>query len=539
MPKKVQTFGIALALSGLLLVAGVLVVGAQSGGPGNNTVYIPIVNRGGAATPAPTPGPVPVAAHAVITAYDGPQTCLACHAKEGQDAAHSEHVQWTGKWKEVNTYCTAPEPADYACLSCHATTGKVLNPTANDVDCLICHQDAYQRSLQPLSINLTVVDWQGNTKVYHVPQKNAQGNYTFQPRFDLMSPGTTMVQLARTVHLPTRGTCLRCHAKAGGGDGVKRGDLSTASINPAYNSDVHLSPQGGNLLCQDCHVPTNHQIPGKGIDLRISEGGTVKDCKSCHTADVNNHSAKLLQHMDRVSCQTCHIPKFGKDVATEMSRDWRTPHWNPAGCNGQGAWIGEEVKASNVKPEYTFWNGQSSVYSLQNPIQPDPNGQYTLADALGSISDGKIYPIKVHTAWQPRSTATGRMVQYDVLWNFMTGFFEQAAQRGLIFMGLQPTDSNGNPAYQWVNTRAEQLITHGVEPAANALACANCHGGGQMNFQAMGYALKGPQSQVCTQCHGAEKNPGFTAIHSKHVDQKRYDCSKCHNFTRPERGLTK
>ncbi len=162
---------------------------------------------------------------------------------------------------------------------------------------LVCHNDTYRRSLQPLDIPVTVLDWQGNTKTYMTPRKNAEGNYTMQPRFDLMPPGTTMVSLAQNVHLPTRATCLRCHAGAGGGDGVKRGDISTATINPSLKSDVHMSPQGGNF-----------------------------------------------------TCQTCHIPTFAKDVATEMSRDWTHPAWNPAACSGQGGWVGEEVKASNVVP---------------------------------------------------------------------------------------------------------------------------------------------------------------------------------------------
>jgi len=520
---------LGLAMLGILITASLNAAQAQNGTALSFTTFLPMLTTTG--------GIPPTGGHAGITAYNGPQTCIACHPSEAQGALHSEHVQWAGKWKEVNTYCTAPEPADYACLSCHATTGKVTDLTENDVDCLICHQDKYQRSLQPLTIDVTITDWQGNIKVYHTPQKNAQGNYTFQPRYDLMAPGTTMVQLAQTVHLPTRATCLRCHAKAGGGDGVKRGDLSTASINPAYASDVHLSPQGGNLLCQDCHVPSNHQIPGKGIDLRIAEGGTVKACADCHASDVGGHSARLKNHMGRVSCQTCHIPKYAKDVATEMSRDWRSPHWNPAGCNGQGAWIGEEVKAQNVQPGYVFWNGQSSIYSLADAIQHDSDGRYTLARASGSITDGKIYPIKEHTAWQPRSSVTGQMVQYDVLWNFWTGFFEEAAQRGLLFMGLQPLDGQGNKTYEWVNARAEQLITHGVEPASNALECQDCHGGGQMDFQSMGYALKGPHSQVCTQCHESEDNPGFNSVHDKHVKDKGYDCSRCHSFSRPERGL--
>jgi hypothetical protein len=30
---------------------------------------------------------------------------------------------------------------------------------------------------------------------------------------------------------------------------------------------------------------------------------------------------------------------------------------------------------------------------------------------------------------------------------------------------------------------------------------------------------------------------GFMKMHEKHVSDKEYDCSVCHTFTRPERGL--
>jgi hypothetical protein len=381
-------------------------------------------------------------------------------------------------------------------------------------------------------VPLTVTDWQGNQKTYNTPQENPDGSYTMQPRFDLMPAGTTMAQLAQNVHLPTRATCLRCHAKAGGGDGVKRGDISTANLNPSLTSDVHLSPQGGNFTCQACHVTTNHQIPGKGIDLRVAEGGAVKACADCHAAKPHSN-VDLDKHTDRVACQTCHIPKFGKDVATEMSRDWTKPTWNPAGCNGQGAWVGEEVKGSNVTPKYTFWNGTSVVYDLAQPISPDADGTYTMAKANGAIdgAGSKLYPIKVHEAYQPRHDASGRMVQYDVLWNFMTGKYEEAAARGVSFMGL-------NGGYQWVRTKAEQLITHGVEPKGNALVCATCHeSDSQMDLTALGYVLKGDTSTVCSQCHNDRPVKPFYDMHNRHVTSKGYDCSWCHTFSRPERGL--
>jgi hypothetical protein len=479
------------------------------------------------ASPTPTVNSNP---HASITSYDGPQTCINCHASEAQSMLGSEHMKWNGKWKEVNTYCTAPEPADFACRSCHVSTGKVTNQTVNDIDCLICHNDTYKRALGPQSNDVTVTDWTGASKTYHFPIKT-NGDYQFQPRYDLMPAGTTMLSLAQNVKLPSKTTCLNCHAKAGGGDGVKRGDLymNLASSTLTANEDVHMSPTRGNMTCQKCHVPSNHLIPGKGIDLRVSEGGTVT-CQQCHNTAPHTVTTSMNTHANRVACQTCHIPKFGKNTATEMSRNWTVPKWNPSGCNGQGAWIGEEVKASNVTPTYKFWNGQSDIYNFGETIQAT-NGVFNMAQALGTIQDGKLYPMKVHTSVQPWDNNSQRMVQYDVLWQFMTGKYEEAAARGQSFMGL-------SGAYTWVNTSADQLITHGVEPKANALKCAACHETRtQMDLRTLGFVLKGPQSQVCTQCHGSESNPGFYSVHQKHVTEKKVDCSLCHSFTRPERNL--
>jgi hypothetical protein len=480
--------------------------------------------------PPPTPGGNP---HSSITRYDGPQTCVACHPTEANDALHSEHMQWQGKWNEVNTYCTAPRPADWACRTCHASTGHINNLTVNDVDCLVCHSDTYQRSLGPMNVPITVTDWQGTARNFKAPQKDASGEYTMVPRFDLMPPGTTMVQLAQNVQKPTRATCLKCHAKAGGSDGAKRGDISSADTNPSLTSDVHMSPQGANMLCQTCHVPTDHKIPGRGIDLQVSEGGAGPTCAgNCHSSKPHD-SAELDKHTDRVACQTCHIPTFAKDVPTEMSRDWTQPVWSAAGLNGQGAWLGTEVHASNVKPQYTFWNGQSYVYNLPDPISANPDGSYTMAKALGSINaaGSKLYPIKVHTSVQPRHNATGAIVQYDVLWNFLTGKYQEAAANGVNFMGLTGPSS-------FVTTRVEQLITHGVTTKQNAVQCSACHQTRtQVNLPALGYTLKGSQAQVCTQCHEQKSNPGFNDVHNKHVTDKGYDCSWCHTFSRPERNL--
>jgi hypothetical protein len=477
----------------------------------------------------PTATPTPVTnTHASIASYDGPQTCINCHATQADNALHSEHMQWSGKWTQINTYCTAPLNSEFACLNCHAGTGKITNLTTQDVDCLVCHSDTYQRTLGPKTVELNITDWQGTSRTVMAPEK-VNGNYQFQPDFNKMPAGTTMLDVARNVTKPTTKTCLRCHAKAGGGDGSKRGDIFSGLASPTLDPkvDVHLSPTGANLTCLSCHKTSNHQIPGKGIDLRISEGGNV-DCTQCHDQYLHRDN-KINQHTDRVACQTCHIPKFGKVAGTEMSRDWRIPAWSPAGLDGQGAWVGEEDRQFDVTPSYKFWNGQSFVYSAGQSLAPEADGSFYEAKAFGSINSGKLYPIKVHTAFQPVQNGTNTLVMYDVFWNFLTGKYDESALRGLDSMGT-------GGSYTWSLVKTDQLITHGVEPKASSVQCAACHETRtQMDLRTMGYTLKDTQSKVCTQCHEAEENPGFYSVHNEHVTEKKIDCSSCHTFSRPER----
>ena len=44
----------------------------------------------------------------------------------------------------------------------------------------------------------------------------------------------------------TATSCLRCHAKAGGGDWTKRGDIGMNSAQATVDQDVHLAKDGAN-----------------------------------------------------------------------------------------------------------------------------------------------------------------------------------------------------------------------------------------------------------------------------------------------------
>ncbi len=481
--------------------------------------------------------------HNAITEYNGPATCISCHKAEADEMLNTLHMQWSGLTpdltnntgeklgkgnKGINTFCTYAPSSKGACYSCHvrADGNAPHAPAAEDVDCLMCHSDTYQRTFVSDPNNReTVVNIDGETKTYVFGKVDDQGNYTSVPDYSKMT--INVVDAARTVHLPTNKSCLRCHATAGGGDWTKRGDMGMNSANATVQQDVHLAKTGAGLSCVDCHSALNHKISGRGIDLRATEA-TAPTCNACHSSSPHSDSTLNRHAQGQVSCQVCHIRAYGKGGATEMSRDWTVPTWNQAFCSGQGGYVGEEVKQSNVKPEYVWYDGTSYVYSVGQSIQPE-GGILHMAKANGRPFDGKskIVPIKRHftnTAWQAGS---GKIIPPAIMWMFMTGNFDLAVQKGMEEQGM-------SGSYSLMQADAEMLITHGVEPKENAPSCSSCHDGsgstpdgyGMVPFDALGYHDLPADVLSCTKCH-SRKSLTFDSMHSKHRE-KRVSCDRCH-----------
>lgn len=519
-------------------------------------------------------------AHKNINQYDGPSTCIACHSDAGSEVLNSMHGSWigdtpnvpnitgaAGKWGQTNNYCTDPQLADFACLKCHVSLvapldaqGKVdmskTKLTAPDMDCLQCHQTNYFATFMPVASTATsyysCAD--GATHVYQTPLPEADGKIHKAMRLDL-APGQTALSLARTPHRPNNATCVsKCHAAAGGGDGIKRGDISSAMVDPTTAVDVHLSSAGtAKLTCTSCHSSTdaqgksNHQIPGRGNDMRGEDlGSAIKTCVTCHPTmdDGNGHALAGVRgepdrHVAHVACTSCHIDSFGKGISTEMTRDWTAPVWSAAGCEGQGAYVGATTKGANVVPEFRFWNSTSWVFDRNGAdgLTTDPiDGGLAMSYPLGGIND-KLYPFKVHTSKNPIDGSSGK-TNFDVLKMFMTGCFDEAAVSGLSYIGE-------TGAYTWSNNKAFQLITHGVAPATTAGNCTKCHGDTRANLNLttvskmdkLGYQLKDTAAKICSQCH-AQKTPRTHEAMHGHINKgSGIDCLFCHTFTRPERNL--
>jgi hypothetical protein len=479
-------------------------------------------------------------AHSNLT-WSGYSMCLQCHTDKANEVHASTHYQWEGEalymvngdqiqgklTTSVNSYC-GNIIGNWGCSSCHVGLGKrpddaSLTPQQHreNIDCLICHQKDYKR------------------------KKNAVTGL-MEPNEAAMT--ISMDTAVRTVHKPARANCIQCHANGGGGDNFKRGDLAVAHANTADVSyDVHMATAGANLNCQACHITQQHKIAGRGSDLRQTDLDVDMSCTTCHQTKLNPNghaTSDVNKHVDRVACQTCHIKTYARNAsdtaaseATETHRDWSHPEWH-AGNNRYEPTV---ILMNNLKPEYRFWNGTSWGYSLKETAWKDPKtNRYATSRPIGSISgadNSKLFPFKYKTAKRPYANNPGILIPVDTKVYFGTGNADQAIKSSLSLMGY----SSSEP-YSWVEDDTLQLITHEVMTKANALTCSDCHTSSapQMNLMNdLGYNLKAAQSTVCAQCHRSRNSKGYVATHSRHVDGKKYDCSWCHTFSRPERNLSK
>ena len=464
-------------------------------------------------------------------AWTGQDTCLECHEDEANEVHGSVMYQWQGQSPAVvngppvqgkisggvNSYCINILGNWGVCGNCHVGFG--ARPTAEatpeqleNIDCMICHQQAYRRK--------------------------KEGD-VFVP--DLASMAITMDEAVRTVHLPERYNCLQCHANAGGGDAVKRGDLAMAHVATTDSGyDVHMATTGADLRCQECHTTTHHRVAGRGSDLRPTDSDVVLECTNCHSNIQTEHPGSTnRRHLGRVACQTCHIAEYAKNAsdtaateATETHRTWLSSHSSSAPYHPAAD------KLNDIKPVYRFWNGASKSYLLGETAAIDPvTGRYPTSRPIGHVSnpDAKLYAFKYKTAEQPITNDSSHLIALATDVFFATGDAQAATEQGLANMGL-PTST----PYSWIETDTLQMLNHQVGDEDAALGCDDCHGtnNGRIDLtQDHGYEMRGSTSAVCEQCHGPEPMPSFQELHNKHVSDEGFDCSWCHGFSRPERAL--
>ena len=307
--------------------------------------------------------------------------------------------------------------------------------------------------------------------------KRKKVNGVFVPDTALMT--ITMDEAVQTVHRPERANCLQCHAKAGGGDAVKRGDITlahAATTRPAF--DVHMATTGADLACQSCHTFTDHRVSGRGSDLRVTDSTVPMDCADCHAdmaaarspdrpARPSHRPGRLpdLPHPDLRQGRQRHRGQRGDRDPPHLARHPRHRAALPPGG----------VKANDLTPAYRFWNRYSDNYLLGDDGDARP-GHRSLPhlparSATSPTRRSKLYPFKYKTAEQPMATSTGQLIALDTSVFFATADPAAATEQGLVNMGL-----SAHEPYAWVETDTFQLLSHEVSPHEQALQCVDCHG---------------------------------------------------------------
>ncbi|MBS3908898.1 MAG: alpha-2-macroglobulin [Actinobacteria bacterium] len=509
---------------------------------GKHTITVTATNSAGKTT-AQTISVTVSNPHANLLWSDYPTNCLSCHRAKFDEMYQAVHYQWSGNAPDmlnqptvkqgkymnaVNSYCINILGNWQICGKCHAGRGAepvaTTSPTdtqLKNIDCLMCHNEAYALDRDRLS-------------------DGSMGPKT--------TDTATLNSYVRNIHKPTKTNCLKCHAFAGGGDSVKRGDITWAHRNTGDSVfDVHMSTGRGKLTCQACHKFVNHKVTGKGSDLRATDYAAEVKCSNstCHStkeSSTGHTTAAVNKHIARVACQTCHIPIYAKDAsdstaneATEIHRSWKEPSVSTA-----APYHPPSTKANNLIPKYKFWDRKSYCGLIYDVLTMDatsmafptsyPNG------AVNGPLGTKLYAFKYKTAEQPMRDANKVLIALDTKYYMLTTpDAVEATKRGLVNMGYSSTD-----AFSWVKTDTYQMLNHEVPTKDKVLACGTCHENTtQMKLVGeLGYHLKNTKSTICTQCHRDKNWKGYVSGHSRHVDTQKYDCSWCHTFQRPEKGGT-
>ena len=197
------------------------------------------------------------------------------------------------------------------------------------------------------------------------------------------------------VREPRNETCLNCHSKP---QWKKRG----SSFHEF--TDVHIAK---GIKCVDCHVSGSmaidkrikgkevHQF-GKGDDpsgwVRNDLDNTMRTCNDCHltgylNAPIAKHTWLPDLHLDKLSCQTCHIPERKVKSALVQNSDILNP--------------GTKI---TPLPKYTwtfydqnmnYWNhyGELAMFTAKDQPSDPFIPQY-------AKFKGQIFPVNaVHSAW--------------------------------------------------------------------------------------------------------------------------------------------
>jgi len=443
--------------------------------------------------------------------YQGVQTCAACHQDAVDEITNTVHWYLASPirnvqglpdgswWGMVNRECalagsttlanwTASNNGKYSvqsagCGVCHIgsltvppTPGKIATDSEkNTVDCLVCHSENYDWSKRATLVkDSTGVHWGEDTSL------------------------KAALSITKT---PSNEACLRCHEHAFSED-YKRGMPYTSE------NDVHAK---AGLDCITCHTTEHHKI-AKGMYESDMVANDLPDvpvtCSNCHGNNPHhgNNADVLNNHIDKIACQTCHIPEasgivyenWGKPVKdniygkySELSKFDKIPS-NPK----------LYVPTDTIKMEHL-----SYIWRVPN-IKDQKDAQSWMAFATSNINTpgAKIFPVRALTQvmlfdkklkmWQAPGMAflknDPKMAEFPLLLSPNREVYSETGDvKKAINAGMKPYEAMGLKwSGEWMAMEVPGVsyisVNHGVKK--DALSCNSCHSkNGVMDFNALGY----------------------------------------------------
>jgi len=424
------------------------------------------------------------------------RACLKCHNTAGHQFKKNKHWTWEytdsetgqmlGKKHLVNTFCTNARGNEGMCAQCHAGYGwKDDNfdfDNEENMDCLVCHESTGEYYKTPTS----------------------EGSKACSVMFEGKKP-IDWVATAKSVNMPGRSNCGKCHFYGGGGDNVKHGDLSSALINPDKELDVHMDGKGLNFDCTTCHIGEGHEWSGSRYEMSVAgkhdlpKPGMkreVASCKSCHSDAPHSVTTvegnKLNNHTKKVACETCHIATIARGgVATKTDWDWRTMGKLKNGegykestytqGDGEHRYTYKSIKgdfkyAENLEPTYHWFNGKMNFLTIDQKFDPKKL-PVEVNHFKGSHDDpdSRIYPFKVMRTTQPYDKGNNTLVYMELWGDNTTSLWGNYDFGKAIKVGMEKYKLPYSGEFDFIDTVSYWPINHMVTPKDKALDCNECH----------------------------------------------------------------
>ncbi len=430
------------------------------------------------------------------TGPDVTTACLTCHTEASKQLHKTKHWNWkftnpdtgqeVGKSKIINNFCLSINKNYARCTSCHIGYGwkdKNFDFTSQEnVDCLVCHDTTDTYKKYPTAAgHPNYVDKafpKGSKKIWKAPDLSF---------------------IAQNVGKTRRENCGACHFYGGGGDGVKHGDLDSSMTNPDRQLDVHLSVDGLNFTCSECHTTDGHDVKGSrynivakdthGIDIPGRDDQSRATCESCHgmtphPATINN---KINDHTDKVACVTCHIPTYARGgIATKMWWDWSTAGRKDAdgkpikmkNKKGQVTYLtkkGNFTWGQDLVPEYDWLSGEIKYKQLDEKI--DPTQIVALNTFSGSYNDpgARIWPFKVMRGKQPYDKGNNTLALLHLFGKDKEAYWKSFNWNASIKSAMQEAEANYSGEFGFIETTLHWPLAHMVAPKEQSLSCDACH----------------------------------------------------------------